>query len=336
MRIGLVAKVVAVITLLAVVAVPAGPVAAQAAPTPVTLRVDVFFYGSHVPLLAGIVNGIYKKHGLDVTALEGRGSATTIQTVANMSDQFGFADGGTLVKLAAQGVQVKTIVGMLERSPMVVFTLPSSGITQPKQLTGKTGGFSPGSAPEQIFPAFAKRNGIDLASIKQVSVDIPTRDSIFLLKKTDFSFGYTVTQLPILEERCKCTLNVMKYSDYGLNVISNGIITSDKLIAQNPALVKAFAQATVESINAAIKDPAEAVDAFFKYATKSQLSHAVVARQWSETIKILHTDATAKAPVGVMAESDWQKSIELLTEYGGVPKGAVAPAMVFTNKFLEQ
>lgn len=326
----------AVVTVLAL-AVAAGVLAESAsAQTPVTLRVDVFFYGAHVPLLSGIVDGIYKKHGLDLTAVEGRGSATTIQTVANLSDQFGFADGGTFIKLAAQGVQGKIIVGMLQTSPMVVFALPGSGITKPKDLEGKTGGFTPGSSPEQIFPAFAKKNGINIATIKQVSVDIPTRDSIFLLKQTDFSFGYTVTQVPIMEEKCKCNLHVMKYADHGINVMSNGIVVSDKLIAQNPAMVKAFAMATAEAIEAAVKDPARAVENFFKYATKTQLSRDVVTKQWREAIALLRTGASARMSYGMMAESDWQKSIDLLVEYGGVPKGAVTPAMIFTNRFVER
>src|SRR5579875_4134336 len=84
--------------------------AQQRQPTPVKLRMDVFFYGAHVPLLLGIVDGIYKKYGLDVTAETGRGSATTIQTVANGSDDFGFADGGTLAKLVDKGLKAKMIV----------------------------------------------------------------------------------------------------------------------------------------------------------------------------------------------------------------------------------
>jgi len=104
----------------------AAVITALASPTPttaadtVTLRMDVFFYGSHVPFLSGIANGIYEKHGLKVTAKPGRGCATVLQTVANRSDDFGFADGGTHVKLAAQGLKAKQIFGILQRSPMVV------------------------------------------------------------------------------------------------------------------------------------------------------------------------------------------------------------------------
>jgi NitT/TauT family transport system substrate-binding protein len=302
---------------------------------PVTLRTDVFFYGAHVPLLAGIADGTYEKHGLKVTAQTGRGSATTLQTVANGSDDFGFADGGTLVKLAAQGLKAKEIVGMLQKNPMIIMTKKTSGLNSPKDLSGRTGGFTPGSSPEQIFPALATKTGIDLASIKRISADIPTRDNAFLNGQTDFSFGYTVTQLPLLQERCKCELNVIKYSDYGINALSNGIVVSDALIAQKPDVVRRFAAATVESIGKAVKDPKGAIDGFFKYAEgKTQLSRNVVTKQWEETMKILKTDATKNMPYGRMSEQDWKETIDLLVKYADVPAGKVTPAMVYTNDFL--
>lgn len=304
---------------------------------PVTLRVDVFFYGSHVPLLAGIADGTYEKHGLKVTAQPGRGSATTLQTVANRSDDFGYADGGTLVKLAAQGLKAKLIVGVLQKNPMVIMTKKTSGLTTPKDLNGKTGGFTPGSSPEQILPALAGKTGMNLNSIKKVSADIPTRDNIFLAGQTDFSFGYTVTQVPLLQERCNCELNVIRYSDYGITALSNGIVVSDSLIAEKPDVVRKFVAATVESIEKAVKDPKTAVDGFFKYAEgKTQLSRNVVSKQWEETIKILKSDATKNMGTGQMAESDWKETIDLLVKYAEVPEGKITPAMVYTNQFVSK
>jgi NitT/TauT family transport system substrate-binding protein len=302
---------------------------------PVTLRVDVFFYGSHVPLLAGIADGTYEKHGLKVTAQPGRGSATTLQTVANRSDDFGFADGGTLVRLATQGLRAKMVVGMLQKSPMIIMTKQSSGLKSPKDLNGKTGGFTAGSAPEQILPALASKTGIDLNTIKRISSDIPTRDNMFLSGQTDFSFGYTTAQLPLLQERCKCEVRVIHYSDYGITALSNGIVVSDGLIAEKPDVVQRFAAATVESIEKAVKDPAKAVEGFFKYAEgKTQLSRNVVSKQWEETIKILKTDATKNLAYGQMAESDWKETIDLLVKYAEVPEGKIAPALVYTNRFV--
>jgi NitT/TauT family transport system substrate-binding protein len=304
------------------------------AETAVTVRMDTFFYGAHVPVLLGIVDGIYKKHGLDVTAVPGRGSANTIQTVAAGTDQFGFADGGTLVKFAAQGLKAKQIVGMLETTPAIILTMPESGITTAKDLSGKTGGFGIGSAPEQLFGAFAKGSSLDPDSVKRVSVDLPTRDSLFMQKKIDFSFGYTVTQLPLMEEKCSCKLNVLPYAAAGITAVSNGITVGDDYAARNPEIVRGFAQATVEAIEAAVKNPQHAVDAFFEYARDSRLSRPVVTAQWTEAIKLLHTAATKDEPYGVTSPADWQKTIDVLVEYADLPKGAVMPGSVATNEYL--
>ncbi len=321
--------------LAAIVALAAGAAEAQDRPADhVSVRADVFFYGAHVPIMLGIVDGIYKKHGIDATLAAGRGSATTIQTVANMSDQFGFADGATLVRLTAQGLRAKQIVGILQIGSNSIMTLPDSGITKPRDLNGKTTGFAPGSATDQIFPAFAKKAGVDFASIKGLSVDPPTRDSLFLLKKIDFDMALAVAQLPILQERCGCKLNLMRFSDYGLSLMSNGLIASDKIIAENPDLVRRFTAATVEAIAAAVANPKHGIDVFMQFASNAGFSRNVVTEQWDEAMKLLHTPRTKDKPYGVMDASDWQDTINLLEEYVNLPKGAVTPDMVFTNAFL--
>jgi NitT/TauT family transport system substrate-binding protein len=315
----------AVLSILVVASAAVPAVQAQTKPlTPVSLRTDIFFNGSHIPLIVG----------LDVTAAPGQGSATTIQTVANGSDNFGYADAGTLIRLAAQGVHAKDVFGILQRNPMVILALPDSGIKKPLDLAGKTGGFTAGSAPEQLFPAFAKRNGFDPASVKQIVVDIPTRDSIFIAKKTDFTFGYSVSQLPLLEEKCKCQLVAFRYGDHGLPSVSNGIIVSDKFAADHPEIVKEFVLATAEALAAALKDPKHGVDDFYTFAKDSPISRDVVARQFAEAIKLYRTPATEKKPYGVMDNGDWVRSIDLLVQNAGVPAGAVKPEDVYTNQYL--
>jgi NitT/TauT family transport system substrate-binding protein len=314
-----------------------GPASAEdRRPDKVSVRADVFFYGAHTPIMVGIVDGIYKKHGIEASFATGRGSATTIQTVANVSDQFGFADGATLVRLTAQGLRAKQIVGILQTGSNSIMTLPDSGITKPQDLNGKTTGFAPGSATDQIFPAFAKKTGVDFASIKGVSVDPPTRDSLFLLKKIDFNMALAVAQLPILQERCGCKLNLMRFSDYGLNLMSNGIVASDRIITENPDLVRRFAAATAEAIGATVANPSHGIDVFMRFAPNAGFSRNVVTEQWNEASKLLHTVRTKDKPYGVMDAADWQDTINLLEENVNLPKGAVTPDKVFTNAFLSR
>jgi NitT/TauT family transport system substrate-binding protein len=300
----------------------------------VTVRADVFLYGADIPIIVGIVDGIYAKHGIDAQLLAGRGSATTIQTVANQSDQFGFADGAALTKLVAKGLRAKQVMGVLQSTSMAVMTFPDSGLKRPKDLDGKTTGFAPGSATDEIFPAFAKRTGIDMSTIKGLSVDPTTRDNLFLLKKIDFDIALTVAQLPILQDKCQCTLHLMKFADNGINLVSNGIVASDELIEKNPDLVKRFVAATVEATKKAIADPAHGVDDFMAYAKNAGVSRDVVAEQWAQAIKVLHTRRTADKPIGMMGAKDWQDTIDILTQYAGLPADTVKPEMLFTNQFV--
>jgi NitT/TauT family transport system substrate-binding protein len=310
------------------------PYAQGAARDQVTVRADVFFYGAHIPIMVGIVDGIYAKYNIDAKFLVGRGSGTTIQTVANQSDQFGFADGAALVRLASKGLRAKQVMGILQTTSNSVMTLPDSGLREPKDLNGKTTGFAPGSATDQIFPAFAKRAGVNYASIKGLSVDPTTRDNLFLLKKIDFNIALAVAQLPILQEKCQCKIHLMRFSDYGLNLMSNGLVASDGLIEKNPDLVKRFVSATVEATKSAMANPEHGVDVFMSFTKNAGLSRTVVADQWTEAMKVMRTKRTEKKAIGEMDAQDWQDTIDTMVEYAGVPAGSVKPEMVFTNAFL--
>ena len=58
-----------------------------------------------------------------------------------------------------------------EQAPAAIVTLKSSGITEPKQLEGKTLGSAANDSTFKLFPIFAKFSNIDASKVKIVSVD---------------------------------------------------------------------------------------------------------------------------------------------------------------------
>ena len=78
-------------------AIFASSVAAQEA---VSLRLNWYLGGLHVPFYYGKDLGFYKAEGIDLTINEGRGSGNTVQVVAAGSDTFGMADSGSLALAA--------------------------------------------------------------------------------------------------------------------------------------------------------------------------------------------------------------------------------------------
>lgn len=300
----------------------------------VSVRADVYFTGAVLPLVAGVQTGIFEDHGVTVDLKEGTGSATTIQTVANGSDDIGYADAATMVQSVGQGMPVTMVAGMVQKSPLAVFAFEDSGIGNPEDLVGKTAGYTPGSAAERLFPAYAEATGIDDSKVTFRNVDIPTRTQLFLGGKTDFTFGLTNVSKPNLELACDCEVVTMTYSDAGVQTLSSGIVVGEEFLEDNPETVERFLAGLEEAVEFADTDTDAAVEAFFAMATESQLEPGQVAAQWRNSSDLLHTDNTADQGFGCTAAEDWTQTIDLMEEYGDVTEGSVTVADAASNDFL--
>lgn len=297
----------------------------------VSLRMDVFFHGPHAPFFLGIEKGFYKAENLDVTMHPGSGSGTVIKLIGNKNDDFGYADGATLVKAVSEGVPARMVMGLLQSSPMVIVSLKEFGIAKPADIPGKRMAGTPGSSPELMFPAFCKVNRIDCTGVNSLQVDIPGKVAALLAKRVQATFVYAVTQVPMIEDQVG-PINVIRYADYGVNLLSNGIVANSEVVDKNPDLVRRFVRATLKSWQYAIDRPDEAVAAFGKVTDKPKTS--VVQQQLKTTLTLLATPRTKGKPLGWMSSDDWRETIGFLEEYGGVPKG-MAPERIFTNAFVE-
>jgi len=317
------------------VIVSSGLAAPATADDEVTLRLDFVYYGGHVPFIAGIQKGIYKKHGLDVKALEGTGSVNTVQLIASGADDFGFPDSGVLIKARAQGIPVKMIAGVMMKNPYVAIARQGEGFTDAKSLEKAKMAFSLTSSIELSFPIFAANAGIDkdvvMSNIKQAN-DFGVRNALFHTKVADTTFAYT-TSVGGHSATCNCTLDVIKFSDYGVKIMANGIATSEAMIKNKPDVVARFAKATQESMQFSKDNPEEARDLWFQYVKETSRTRDVVLTEWTAAIDLLATSATAGKPLGCMAESDWQASVDQLDETGQL-KSKPDAAELFSNEFL--
>ncbi len=302
----------------------------------VKVRTDVYYSGAVLPLVAGVETGIFEKHDLNIELNEGKESATTIQTVGNGSDDIGYVDAGSLVQSVAQGIDVQMVAGMVQDSSLALYALADSGITSPQDLEGKTAGFTPGSAAERIFPAYADAAGIDESSVQFRNVDIPTRTELFMAGQTDFTFGLLNVSGPNIGLKCDCDPIVMPYSDEGIHMLSSGIVAGSDFLDDRPETMERFLAALTESVEWTNEHLDEAVEAFYAYAPESTVDRGVLAEQWEISMDLAFTDATDGEPFGCMAESDWASTIELMETYGDVAEGRVAVEDIAANGFLPE
>src|SRR6188508_3399992 len=137
----------------------------------VSLRLNWYLGGLHVPFYYGKDKGYYAAEGIDLTINEGRGSANTVQVVAAGSDTFGLADSSSVVLTASKGAEIKSVMTVLSSTGYSVVSLASAGIKTPKDLEGKKFAVSAGDPLGQLFRAMAAYNKLDMSKINFVQVD---------------------------------------------------------------------------------------------------------------------------------------------------------------------
>jgi NitT/TauT family transport system substrate-binding protein len=301
--------------------------------TPVTFRLDWIVDGSHTCFYAADSLGYFRDEGLDVQILEGAGSGTTATLVANGSNDFGFSDAGVVAKTINDGASIKMVADIFQRNPSVIISLKESNITAPEDLAGKTIGGTTGEAPLQLLPAYLQANGVDPDEVNVVNVDPAAKPAAVLQKRVDAIVGYSSSDLPIIEAEAPGQLNVQHYADFGVVTLSNGIITSDDMLADNPDVVRGFVTAIQKGFDFCEQDQEKAVamlvDNFPQTVNPDQ---ATIALQ--EVIDNLHTERTQDDPIGFMNADDWSDTLKTLEQYADLT-GPKAPEEYFTNDFVE-
>jgi len=313
----------------------AGPAPAQAQTTPpvekITFLLDFFPYGKHAPFFAALDQGFWRDAGFDVTILKGEGSATTISSYAAGAVDFAFADTPTLIIARGKGVPVKVAGIIHDKSLYAAGTLEENNIKVPQDFRGKRMGSSIGDAARVMFPAFAKLNGFDPASVQWTDMTPPARAPSLLLGQLD---GVTLffTESPTFNAKAKEAgkhWKVFPYADYGLDLYSGGLLVREDLIAKQPDRVQRFVDSTMKAWAWSVEHPQQALASFLKH------NPAVDPDQAKEHFRIaishLMTDTAKREGIGYIDPEKMQRTVAFVSEYFDV-KGVSADD-VYTNRF---
>ena len=94
--------------------------AALAANTPVTFQLNWMAGGPNAGFASALAQGFYKDAGLDVTIVQGNGSANTVQLVASGRAQLAYADAVSVTQLIAKGAPMKIVSTIYQSNPNAV------------------------------------------------------------------------------------------------------------------------------------------------------------------------------------------------------------------------
>jgi len=298
---------------------------------PLAMTLDWIYEGPNLGFLVAHDQGFYRDAGLDVTITAGKGSGNTAQLVANKATQIGFADGYAASNGIAKGMEIKTVASVYRGNPSAIMVLDDSSIKTPKDLEGRTLAMIAGSGQFQQWPAFVKGAALDAAKIKIVNLTPPSLGPALISGQVDAIGGYVQSYVPIIEIRGQQKARAFWFSDYGVNVVSNGIIVHQDLLKSDPELIRAFVPASIKGFLYGRRHPDEAAATVKKYSETVDV--AIIKREFEVSWRTWVTPNTKGKPLGWGAEADWASAIGVLKQYGGVTV-PLETGQLYTNDFV--
>ena len=280
--------------------------------------------------------GYYKAEGLDMTIDQGSGSGAAVPLVANGTYDVGFGDINALIELAGRQPQVAPIAVyvMYNQPPFTVAVKADSPIKSPKDFEGKTLGGAANDGALKLFPAFCKVAQIDCSKVKITNMQPNLREQMLMQGQVDGVFGYVNTirfsaKLMGVEEK---QLRYVNFGDYGMDLYSNGIIVSKKLVSENPQAVGGLVRAINKGVIDTIKDPDAAVASVAK--REALIKIPVERERLDATLREeMNHPEIAKIGLGNVDIARLKKSIGILVEAYALPR---TPAVeeIFTPAFV--
>jgi NitT/TauT family transport system substrate-binding protein len=314
-------------------AAPAMPLRARAAAPlkPVKMTLDWLYQGLNSGFLVAQEKGFYSEAGLDVAITAGKGSGSTAQLVASKATQIGFSDGFVVGNGVAKGMEIKTVGSIYRRTPSAIMVLADSAINTPKDLAGKTIAMTAGSAQFLQWPAFCKGAGLDPTSVKLVNIDPAGVGPALVVGRVDAIGGYVPSYVPGIEVRANKKVRIFWFADYGVTIVSNGIIVHQDLLKSDPDLLHAFVPPSIKGFLYGRQYMDEMVDIVKKYQPTAD--PAITRREFELSWSTWVTPHTKGKPLGWGSDTDWTATIQVLHQYGGVT-APLQSSELYTNEFV--
>ena len=291
-----------------------------------------FAVGDHAAYWVALDKGYYKSRGLDVELQNSKGSGDSIAKVDTGRADIGLADAVVVIPRVAQGAKIKIVGAVFDNTPLNVWTRKDTGITKPKDLEGKTLAAPPGDAQRQLFPAFAKLNGVDASKITWLTIEPAAKFVALAEKRADAVPDYTTGQ-PFWEKAVgKDNLVRMPWHQYGFDTYSMSIIASEKMLAERPKVVRDFLAASYSGWRDVMADPKGALEIFKRRVP--DIDPTLIEPNLMLGLELMRTERYAKHGIGWMDRGKMCGTVEFINTYMPDMPRKVGCDEVFTNDFL--
>jgi NitT/TauT family transport system substrate-binding protein len=207
--------------------------------------------------------GFWKRRGIDVEISRGFGSMGAINGVIGDKFDMGGAATGAIVLSVMRGLDLHIVGTQGYESYMGILAPEKGPIKTAKDLAGKTVGATAAGGDTPFFPAYCKAAGVDMSSIKVVSLDSQIIEQSVINGQVDCMVSFGMSSIPNFVTQ-NFPVRLLKFSDYGLQFYWVNTMVRNEYLRKNQELVANVQEGLEEGMKWAMLNPEEAIERHLK------------------------------------------------------------------------
>jgi NitT/TauT family transport system substrate-binding protein len=293
--------------------------------------------GSDAAFFVARDKGYYKAEGLNVVIDQGEGSGATVTRIMGGAYDAGFGDVNAIIQnAAAKPGEAPVMVYMIwNRPPFAISSKKAAGIAKPKDLEGKTLGGAQGTPTTRLLEVFARKNGVDMSKVKLSNMAPNLQEPLLIKGDIDGALVFNITgyfNLLLNRQDPDKDFNWLSFGEYGLDLYSNGLMVSQKLIKDNPKAVAGLVRATNKAMIEIAKDQSIGMKGVMNFDNLVDEKIEKRRLQYSFT-ELMVSPEMKEIGVGDTKDDRMARAIGIIAE-GYQLARTPAPSEIFSRQFL--
>jgi NitT/TauT family transport system substrate-binding protein len=281
-----------------------------------TYRLKWLFNTSVVGDLYADRQGLFEAQHLQVVVKAGGPERDAIKELELGYADFGVASADQVIRAIAKGSPVVVICQLFQINPLQwIYRTDNITLDRLSDLKGKKIGVTFGGNDEAIMRTLLSEGGIGERDVTLFSVRYDYTP--FYRKQVDIWPVYRNAQAVILAEKLQTegeTVGFFDPSRFGVRFVANSVVTSRRMVENNPDTVKRFLAALLEGWRQALAPGNHETAIAVLQAYDKDSSLEILTRQLAATRQIVAPETDF--PIGAIDKNAWRQTERIMHAQG--------------------
>ena len=303
----------------------------------VTIRLPLGYIPNvqFAPLYVAVDKGYFREAGIEIE-FDYQFETDAVGLVGADNLQFAMVSGDQVLLARAQGLPVVYVMSWYQDYPIGLVAKSETGITALDDLAGRKVAIpGPFGASYIGLRAILAAAGLQESDITLDSVGFNQVEAL-LSDRAEVAVVYAANE-PVQLRAQGYDVNELRVADY-VQLASNGLITNEKTLAENPELVRRMVRAILNGLSDTLVNPDEAFEISKKYVetlAQADQAQSAVQRDVLESSLAFWRMKDSSQPLGWSDPQAWTNMQNVLIDMGLLPN-SIDINQAYTNDFFDE